>query len=64
MLRIQYAMQSGGKAGRGLNKTSTIQIRDEINCIVKQFQYVVNDSESERKAFRRAKKYIKQKGNN
>ena len=48
---------SGGKAGKGHAKTSTIQIRKD-NVIVKQFRFVIADLDSKNKAIGAAKKYI------
>lgn len=58
-MRIKYANPTGGKAGKGFNKTSTIQVMDDMNCMVKQFRYNVGDAESENKALNKAKEYIK-----
>jgi hypothetical protein len=48
---------SGGKAGKGNAKTSTIQIRKD-NVIVKQFRFVVADIGSKNRAIGAAKKFI------
>lgn len=48
---------SGGKAGKGHNKTSTVQVMDG-NMLVKQFRFKVGDSESYRKAREKAKLFI------
>lgn len=34
---------SGGKAGFGLNKTNSFQVRDGNNCILKQFRFKTAD---------------------
>lgn len=51
---IQRARQSGGKAGKGCNKTSSWQAVERIAHdrvrIVRSFRYLMNNSESERKA--------------
>lgn len=48
--------ESGGKAGKGHNKTSTIQLRRD-GCIVKQFRFVVDSQTSRVSAMRAAKEY-------
>jgi len=47
---------SGGKAGKGHQKTSTIQVR-KANCIVKQFRFYVDDTESMKVAVGKAKEF-------
>ena len=59
MLKIKYAKKTGGKAGKGHNKTSTIQIFDmDTNCIVKQFRYDMNSIISHQKAIKKAQEYL------
>ena len=59
MLTIKHARPTGGKAGKGHNKTSTIQVFDnETNCIVKQFRYSVDSTVSWKKALAKAKDYL------
>lgn len=48
---------SGGKAGKGCNKTSTIQVRLN-NCVKKQVTYKVGDTASMMKAMQKAKDYV------
>lgn len=56
-LIIRHALSTGGKAGKGHNKTSTIQVFDtETWCIVKSFRYTVGDRESYRTAVEKANK--------
>ena len=47
---------SGGKAGRGCNRTSTIQVR-RGRSILKQFRFAVSDSDSRIKAIRKARAF-------
>jgi len=56
---IKLANRSGGKAGKGYNKTSTIQVMDDNNCIVKAFRYDVDSAESYFTALDKAKHYAK-----
>lgn len=49
--------QSGGKAGKGRNKTSTIQVRDDFG-IVKQFRYDVDSFQALKSAVAKAKLYV------
>ncbi len=52
MLKINYPKATGGKAGKGHNKTSTIRVLDTAtNCIVKQFRYKVNSGRSQIHAY-------------
>jgi hypothetical protein len=48
---------SGGKAGKGHQKTGAIQVRRE-NLIVKQFRFVWDEKSSRLKAIRSAKLYM------
>ena len=66
MLFIKQANKTGGKAGKGLNKTSTLQIWDDsiaLNGIVlvKQFRYVVSDLSSRKSALRKAQNFVQQR---
>ena len=47
---------SGGKAGKGHQKTSTIQVRKD-NRIVKQFRFTIDDNESRKAAVAKAKEF-------
>ncbi len=47
----------GGKAGRGRNKTATIQII-EGRMLIKQFRYLVGHPDSKRNAILKAKAYV------
>ncbi len=58
--RIKLANQTGGKAGRGRNKTSTVQVFCG-SCIVKQFRFSMIDHESYKAAMMKAKHYIGKK---
>lgn len=53
---VHAASKSGGKAGKGRNKTSTVQVRCD-SCVVKQFRYVVGDPASTKAAYDKAGKY-------
>lgn len=56
---IQFPLQSGGKAGKGHNKTSTIQVVDpQCSVLMKQVRYTVNDAESRRKAIIKAMAFV------
>ena len=59
MLKIKVAKPTGGKAGKGHNKTSTVQILDmECSTILKQFRFYVKDTVSKLKAFKKAKAFV------
>ncbi len=65
-LRIHYAKQTGGKAGKGHEKTRALHVVDEdTNCIVKQYRYKVVDrirtDASFRKALAKCHKWIQNK---
>ncbi len=54
-LRIHYAKQTGGKAGKGHEKTRSLHVVDEdTNCVVKQYRYKVKDGERDDVSFRKA----------
>ena len=60
-LVIQHPNQSGGKAGKGCNKTSTIQVMNaERTMLLKQVRYTVGDPESQKKAVIKACKFIEE----
>ncbi len=48
---------SGGKAGKGFNKTSTVQVRKD-GCIVKQFRYELRIFMDRQRAEEKAKAWI------
>ena len=56
---IVEAKKSGGKAGRGYNKTSTIQVIEIVGNmgynILKQFRFNLMDESSKQKAKQKAK---------
>jgi hypothetical protein len=55
---IKQASQTGGKAGKGNNKTSTIQVRQELKegyLLRKQIRYKVDDPEGMKNAVQKAK---------
>lgn len=54
---VRLARSSGGKAGKGNNKTSTIQVWYEGYLVVKQIRYNVGDKESEGIAIKKAVSY-------
>jgi len=56
---IFLAKPTGGKAGKGCNKTSTFQVRSG-NCIVKMFRFKMGDYVSRDAALRKAQAWIKQ----
>lgn len=53
---IKLARQSGGKAGKGHNKTSTVQVHCD-SIIVKQFRFNVDEAGSFKKALAKAQEY-------
>ena len=67
MVKIKLAKQTGGKAGKGCNKTSTIQVfYDEFSNgnwfrFMKQFRFLVDSRESFDKALNKAKEFAKEK---
>lgn len=58
---IRLARQTGGKAGKGHNKTSTVQVFQD-SMIVKQFRFLTNDPESLKRATEKAKTFVQSKG--
>lgn len=50
---------SGGKAGRGYAKTSTLQVRFD-SCIVKQFRFVIGDARSRKLATKKVKQWVRE----
>jgi hypothetical protein len=54
---IRFARQSGGKAGKGCNKTSTVQVLYG-SCIVKQFRFLMGNSQSIEQAIAKAEAYV------
>ena len=50
---------SGGKAGKGLNKTGSVQVRKD-GFILKQFRYRVGDFDARYAARRSAAEFINQ----
>lgn len=59
---IAEADKRGGKAGRGHNRTSTIQVQKPLQgdtyLLEKQIRYTVMSAESKAGAIRTAKEYI------
>lgn len=59
---IRHAKNTGGKAGKGCNKTSTLQVVELFSngaMLLKQFRYTVNDIESYYTALDKARGYVK-----
>lgn len=56
--KIKLPIQSGGKAGKGHNKTSTIQVIYEGIMVAKQIRYTVADPASKNKAIKKALEYV------
>ena len=54
---------SGGRAGKGKNKTASIQVVDcyafGYSKLEKQYRYTIGDKKSEESALKKAKDYIK-----
>lgn len=58
-LIVKSPRPSGGKAGKGRNRTTNWQVFDtDTNCIIKQFSYKVGDYKSRYVALQRAKDFI------
>jgi hypothetical protein len=56
---VQTASSTGGKAGKGCNKTSTIQVfKEGGQVIVKAFRFNVGNDESFKSAVRKARVFI------
>ena len=55
--QIRLAKQSGGKAGKGCNKTSTVQVLHN-SMLIKSFRFVVDSVSSHAKAIMRAEMYV------
>lgn len=53
---IKYARPSGGKAGKGHNETSTVQII-YLNFILKHIRFKVGNIDSKKEAVRKAIEY-------
>ena len=60
--RIIHARNTGGKAGKGRNKTSTLQLIKRFSpfsyAVIKQFRYTVGNAESLKKANEKAEKAL------
>lgn len=52
-----YVPTTGGKAGKGRNKTGTVQVRKD-GFIKKQFRFKTNDRASSAKAFKKARDWM------
>lgn len=48
---------SGGKAGKGFNKTSSLQVL-RGNLMVRQFRFVVGDAASRKAAIEKARQFV------
>ena len=60
-LVIKTARSTGGKAGKGLNKTSTVQViepHEGYHLMHKHFRYVVNDRQSLAAAWLKARAFV------
>lgn len=58
---IAESNDRGGKAGRGCNRTATVQVREATGSgylLLKQFLYTVGDSVSKAKAVEKSKAFI------
>ena len=62
-IQIVEAKKTGGKAGKGFNKTSTIQVIETVGnmgySLLKQFRFLVADKTSKQKAMDKASQYVK-----
>ena len=64
-IEIRFCKPTGGKAGKGFNKTSTIQVFNLTkSCIIKQFKYTVGDGLSKAIAKVKAKRLAEKILNN
>lgn len=58
---IREAKRTGGKAGKGHNKTSTIQVYyKRYYIVVKSFRYTMNDMVSKERAIEKAVAFARQ----
>ena len=58
---IALASQSGGKAGSGYNRTSTVQVRDALGdgfLLLAQFRFPTDDAERREAAFAKARRFV------
>ena len=55
---VRYAKQTGGKAGKGCNKTSSVQVLHN-SCIVKIFRFTVGDTQGRISAKLKADEYAR-----
>jgi len=62
-VKIVEARPTGGKAGKKFNKTSTIQVIDDMSNLgyvkLKQFRFNIKDKASKQRALDKAGEYIK-----
>jgi hypothetical protein len=60
--KIVQSNSRGGKAGRGCNKTATIQVHEDFNAtsylMIKQITFTVGNEESRQKAVQKARDFI------
>jgi hypothetical protein len=60
--KIVQSNPRGGKAGRGCNKTATIQVHEDFNAtsylLIKQVRFTVGDDASRQRAIQKAKDHI------
>ncbi len=57
---IRTAKPSGGKAGKGKNKTSSVMVLC-WGCIMKTYRFDVNDPGSKSRAMSKAQAYVRQR---
>jgi hypothetical protein len=55
---IRLARPSGGKAGKGHNKTSTVQVWYDNCMVVKQIRFTVREHETKMNAIEKAISYV------
>lgn len=58
---IQTARNTGGKAGKGCNKTSTIQVYEvigDMGFLKKHFRFAINDPKGYAKAQEKARAWV------
>lgn len=56
-----FGPTSGGKAGKGLARTSSMQVRRD-GAIVKQFRFKCDDEDSRKAALRKAGAFMRSNG--
>lgn len=62
MFLVRHAKSTGGKAGKGHNKTSSVQVVEKVDrnyCkVISTYRYVVGDRDSYSRALSRANRHV------